>query len=153
MAAIARFYRDWTWSGRIEAGGMGPGTPAMTGVGQARCQPIQDGLWYDCDLRQQQRLLDGTDVLTWQLRWITGWDGRAGEYRASAADNQGPNLGLYRGRLEGNQLVYESVSDTLPRIRLSWILEDDAHCTWRNEYTLDGESWALIEEYAMVVGS
>ena len=35
MAALGPFYRDVTWKGVIHAGGMGPGTPAMTGVGYA----------------------------------------------------------------------------------------------------------------------
>jgi hypothetical protein len=153
MAALAPFYRDWRWTGSIEAGGMGPGSPAMSGVGSARCRLIQDGLWYACDFEQEQRLLDGTLVLTWRLHWVTGWDGRASEYRASSADNQGPNLGLYRGRIiDGRQLVYSSVDETLPRIRLTWLLDDAGHCRWRNEVTFDGTSWSLIEEYAMVAG-
>jgi hypothetical protein len=151
VAALAPFYKDWRWSGTIEAGGMGPGSPAMTGVGSARCRPIQDGLWYDCDFEQEQHLLDGTFVLRWRLRWITGWDGRAGEYRAASADNQGPNLGAYRGRLEGDRLAYESLADALPRIRLTWLLDDDSHCRWRNEFTLDGDTWSLVEEYQMFV--
>lgn len=99
MAALTPFYRDWTWSGQIEAGGMGPGSPAMSGLGSARCSLMQDGLWYACDFEQTQRLLDGSHVLTWRLHWVTGWDGRAGEYRATSADNQGPNLGLCRGHI------------------------------------------------------
>jgi hypothetical protein len=150
MEALAPFYRDWTWAGMIEAGGMGPGSPAMSGRGSARCRLVQDGLWYDCDFAQDQHLVDGTFVLRWQLKWIAGWDGRAGEYRASSADNQGPNLGLYRGRIEGDHLIYESPQEVLPRIRLTWILDDPDHCTWRNEYTLDGVSWTLIEEYQML---
>lgn len=153
MTALAPFYRDWTWTGTIEAGGMGPGSPEMSGVGHATCGLAQDGLWYVCDFEQEQRLRDGTHVLTWRLHWVTGWDGRAGEYRASSADNQGPNLGLYRGRLEGDRLVYESLQEGLPRIRLTWILADPDHCAWRNEYTLDGSSWTLVEEYAMVAGA
>jgi hypothetical protein len=154
MAALAPFYRDWRWTGLIEAGGMGPGSPAMTGVGSARSQLVQGGLWYACDFEQDQRLLDGTHVLTWQLHWVTGWDGRAGEYRASSADNQGPNLGLYRGRIvDGDQLVYASADETLPRIRLTWKLDDPGHCRWRNEITFDGATWSLIEEYAMVAAA
>ena len=149
VAALAPFYREWTWSGTIEAGGMGPGSPAMTGVGSARCRLVQDGLWYDCEFEQEQRLLDGTFVLRWQLKWVAGWDGRAGEYRASSADNQGPNLGLYRGHLESDRLVYESLQEGFPRIRLTWILDDETHCRWRNEFTVDGTTWSLIEEYAM----
>jgi hypothetical protein len=151
VAALAPFYRDWTWTGTIEAGGMGPGTPEMTGTGRATCRPIQGGLWWACDFEQEQRLADGTHVLVWRLHWVTGWDGRAGEYRASSADNNGPNLSIFRGRLEGDRLVYESLSDALPRIRLTWILDDETHARWRNEYTLDGTTWTLVEEYRMEV--
>lgn len=150
MAALAPFYRDWTWTGRIEADGMGPGSPEMSGDGRAVCRLIQGDLWYACDFEQEQRLADGTFVLRWQLHWVTGWDAGASEYRASSADNNGPNLALYRGRLEGNRLVYESLQDGLPRIRLTWILTDPEHCTWRNEFTLDGQTWRSIEEYEMV---
>ncbi len=80
---------------------------------------------------------------------MTGWDGRASEYRASSTDNQGPNLGVYRGRIDGDRLVYESLDASLPRIRLTWILSDAGHCSWRNELTLDGSTWSLIEEYEM----
>jgi hypothetical protein len=36
-----------------------------------------------------------------------------------------------------------------PRIRLTWILHDPTHSTWRKEFTVDGEHWSLIEEYSM----
>ena len=81
---------------------------------------------------------------------MTGWDRAAGEYRASSADNNGPNLAIYHGRIDGNQLIYESLGDALPRIRLTWILDDRQHARWRNEYTVDGTSWILVEEYEMV---
>jgi len=153
MAALAPFYRDWTWSGTIEANGMGPGSPEMTGVGRAVCRLVQDGLWYACDFEQEQRLAGGSFVLRWQLHWVTGWDGAAREYRASSADNNGPNLALYRGRIDGDRLVYESVAEGYPRIRLTWILDDAEHCRWRNEFSLDGKMWGLIEEYRMVVAT
>ena len=76
-------------------------------------------------------------------------DRSAGEYRASSADNNGPNLAAYCGRIDGDRLVYESLQEGLPRIRLTWILKDDTHATWRNEFTLDGRTWSLIEEYEM----
>jgi hypothetical protein len=149
VAALAPFYRDWRWKGTIRAGGMGPGSPEMTGTGRAVCRPIQDGLWYACDFEQDQCLADGTFVLRWQLHWIAGWDAAAGEYRASSADNNGPTLAAYRGRIDGNRLVYESLQEGLPRIRLSWILLDPDRARWRNELTLDGSTWSLIEEYEM----
>jgi hypothetical protein len=153
MTALAPFYRDWHWTGTIQAGGMGPGSPEMSGRGSAVCRLIQDGLWYDCDFEQDQRLADGTLVLTWRLHWVTGWDRLSGEYRACSADNNGPTLAMYRGRIESNRLVYESLSDALPRIRLTWILDDSTHATWRNEFSRDGQSWGLIEEYEMEAAS
>jgi len=153
MAALAPFYRDWRWTGTIRPGGMGPGSPEMAGTGQATCRRIQDGLWFDCDFEQVQRLTDGSPVLTWRLHWITGWDPAAGEYRASSADNKGPTLAIYRGRIDGDALVYESLQEALPRIRLTWTLIDRDHATWRNECTLDGFTWTLIEEYQMEIGA
>jgi len=150
MAGLAPFYRDWRWTGTIQAGGMGPGSPEMTGTGSARCLLVQDGLWYNCDFSQEQRLADGTPVLTWKLHWVTGWDARAGEYRASSADNNGPTLSIFRGRIDGATLTYESLDEALPRIRLTWILDGPDEARWRNEITLDGTTWSLIEEYRMV---
>ena len=43
MDTLARFYPDVTWKGVIHAGGMGPGTPAMTGVGHSTSRAIQGG--------------------------------------------------------------------------------------------------------------
>jgi hypothetical protein len=45
MRDLARFHRDITWTGTIQPGGMGPGSPAMTAVGEGRHELIQDGLW------------------------------------------------------------------------------------------------------------
>jgi hypothetical protein len=149
MAALAPFYRDWRWTGTIEANGMGFGSPEMVAEGRAVCRLVQGGLWYACDFEQKQLLADGTFVLCWQLHWVAGWDAAAREYRASSADNNGPNLAIYRGRIEGNRLVYESLPEALPRIRLTWLLLDPDHATWRNEFTIDGKTWSLIEEYGM----
>ncbi|HEY8169129.1 MAG TPA: DUF1579 family protein [Candidatus Limnocylindrales bacterium] len=149
VAALAPFYRDWQWTGTIDADAMGPGSPPMTGTGQAACRLIQDGLWYACDFVQDQHLADGTFVLRWQLHWVTGWDRAAGGYRASSADNNGPNLAIYRGRIEGSRLIYETIGDVLPRLRLTWVLDDETHARWLNEYTLDGLTWTRIEEYAL----
>jgi hypothetical protein len=44
MAALARFHTDVTWTGTIQPGGMGPGTPAMTAVGWGKHETIQDGM-------------------------------------------------------------------------------------------------------------
>ena len=35
------------------------------------------------------------------------------------------------------------------RIRLLWDLADPARITWRNELSVAGGPWALVEEYVM----
>jgi hypothetical protein len=77
MAALGRFYRDVTWKGTIAEGGMGQGTPAMTGVGRGKVEAIQHGRWIVLDCEQDQFLDDGTFVLKWQLHWGIGLVSRA----------------------------------------------------------------------------
>ena len=113
MAALARFYRDVTWNGTIHEGGMGPGTPAMAGVGRGKVQAIQDGRWIVLDCEQDQFLPDGTFVLTWQLHWVSGWSPEHGEYRAVMTDNYG-HAEVYHGRIEGDRLVFESLGGPRP---------------------------------------
>ena len=72
MEALRRFYRDCTWGGTIHEGGMGPGTPAMRGIGRGTVKTIQEGRWIAGDFEQEQFLEDGTFVLKWQLHWFRG---------------------------------------------------------------------------------
>lgn len=149
MAALGRFYRDVTWNGTIHEGGMGPGTPAMAGVGRGKAQAIQDGRWIVLDCEQDQFLHDGTFVLKWQLHWVSGWSPEHGEYRAVMTDNYGHAEG-YHGRIEGDRLVFESLEGAASRLRLTWDVSDPDVIIWRNEMSLAEGSWFLIEEYAMV---
>ena len=111
MAALARFHRDMSWSGTIEAGGMGPGTPAMTARGSGTHSVIQDGLW------------------------IVGDYGRAG---------------VMRGRIAGDRLTFESAVDEPVRIRLTWDLAAADRIVWRNEMSVNGGPWSLVEQYDCV---
>ena len=45
LAALAPFYRDWIWKGTIEPGGMGPGSPLITGTARALCRLAASGPW------------------------------------------------------------------------------------------------------------
>ena len=101
MAALRRFLPEVvTWEGTIHEGGMGPGTPAMRGIGWGTAKIIQDGRWIAGDDEQDQPLADGTFVLTWQFHWVSGWASQHGEYWATMADSYG-NAEVYRGHLEG----------------------------------------------------
>ena len=149
MVALRRFYRDSRWEGWIHEGGMGSGTPKMKGIGRATFRPIQDGRWWVGDFEQDQFLLDGTFVLKWQLHWVSGWAPASGEYRASAADNYG-NAGVYRGYIEQDRLVFESLPDAPVRLRFAWEASKADVTIWRNEMARDDGSWFLIEEYSML---
>lgn len=148
MDALARFHPDVTWTGTIEAGGMGPGTPAMTATGRGVHHRIQDGRWIVGDYAQDQFLLDGSFVLRWQLHWVAGWDPAAEEYRATVADCYG-HAEMMRGHIEGDRLIFESLGDPPVRIRLVWDRGDSARITWRNELSVEGGPWMLVEEYVM----
>jgi hypothetical protein len=149
MDALRRFYPDCTWEGQIHEGGMGPGTPAMRGIGRATFEPLQDGLWFAGDFEQDQFLTDGTYVLTWKLHWVSGWAPKYGEYRASMVDDYG-NADVYRGRIEGDRLIFESMPDAAVRLRFTWDASRGETILWRNEMELPDGSWFLIEEYPMV---
>lgn len=146
MAALRRFFRDATWTGTIVAGGMGPGSPEMRAEGGGVHTTLQDGLWICGDYQQDQFLTDGTFVLRWRLHWVAGWDPSAGEYRATHADNYG-HAGVMRGRLEGDVLTFESMGDSAVRLRMVWDLTDPGAMTWRNEMSVGGAPFALVEEY------
>lgn len=149
MAALGRFFQDVTWEGTIREGGMGPGTPAMTGVGRGTARAIQEGRWIVLDCEQDQFLLDGTFVLKWQLHWVSGWSPEHGEYRAVMTDNYG-HAEVFRGRIDGDCLVFESLEGAAARLRFTWDASDPAVITWRNEMAVGDGPWFLIEEYRMV---
>ena len=146
MAALARFHTDVTWTGSIQAGGMGPGTPAMTAVGWGKHATIQDGRWIVGTYQQDQFLPDNTFVLTWQLHWVAGWDPTASEYRATLADNYG-NAEVMRGWIAGDRLTFETIGERPVRLRLVWDRGDPPEMTWRTEMSVGGGPWSLVEEY------
>ncbi len=145
---LARFFPDVTWTGQIEAGGMGPGTPAMTAVGRGVHHRIHGGLWIVGDYEQDQFLADGSYVLTWKLHWVTGWDTQAGEYRAVLTDNNG-QADIMRGRIDGDVLTYENFGDGPVRLRLRWNRSAGPGLRFTNEMSVGGGPWTLVETYTM----
>ena len=75
----------------------------MTARGSGRHEVIQGGRWIVGSYEQDQFLLDGTHVLTWQLHWVAGWSPADGEYRATVADVYG-HAEVLRGRIDGDRL-------------------------------------------------
>ena len=66
-------------------------------------------------------------------------------------DNYG-NADVYRGHIDGDRLVFESLAETGTRLRFTWDASDGTVIKWRNEVTTGDGSWFLIEEYPMVPG-
>ncbi|KUL24593.1 DUF1579 family protein [Streptomyces regalis] len=146
MEVLAHFCRDMTSTGSVEAGGMGPGTTAMTARGRGMHQRIQGGRWIVGTYEQDQFLLDGTFVLTWQLHWVVGWDPASGGYRATLADNYG-HADVMRGRIDGDRLTFETIGDPPVRLRLVWDVTDPKQMVWRNEASTGCGPWTLVEVY------
>ena len=57
---------------------------------------------------------------------------------------------MYRGRIEGDRPVLESLEAAAARLRFTWDASDPGVITWRNEMAAGDGSWFLIEEYPMV---
>jgi hypothetical protein len=148
MEELARFHVDTTWKGTISEGGMGPGTPAMVATGRGTHEPIQGGRWIVGTYEQEQRLLDGTFVMTWELHWVAGWDPIHQEYRATVADCYG-HAEVMRGTIRGDVLTFESIGEPPARLRLVWDFSDPERPTWKNEMSAGGAPWVLIEEYEL----
>jgi len=101
------------------------------------------------DFEQDQYLEDGTFVLKWELHWVCGWDPFSNEYRATIADCYG-HTEIMKGRIEGDVMVFESMRETPPMLRMTWDASSPDLLLWRNEMSFDGMSWQLVEEYQMV---
>jgi hypothetical protein len=145
MDALRPFHFDCQWTGTVQAGGMGPGSPAMVGVGTATYRPIMDGAWLVGDFAQDQ-FVDGVRVIAWRAHFVVGWDPRAGEYRATYVDNNG-SAALLRGGIEGERFILETLGDAPVRVRLTWTLQAPGRLTWRNDCSIAGGPWVLVEEY------
>ncbi len=147
MEALSRFFWNGSWKGTVMADGMGPGSPEMDARGKSRCPSILGGLWFSCDLSQDQ-FVDGKKVLSWKARWIIGWDFMAQGYRAVGVDSNGIAF-IFRGEIRGDRLVAESLGDSPIKLRFTWDAGDPEAVTWKNEMSVGGGPFALIEEYVM----
>lgn len=147
-AALARFHFDGTWSGTIEAGMMGPGSPPMTATGQATFAWTADGLWLRGEFAQDQ-IAGGQVVLRWHAHYLVGWDPAARDYVAFLADNCG-HAGLMRGFISGDRMVLMTPEDGPARFRITWDATDPAAVRWIDEVSVGGGPWELVEQYTVV---
>ena len=122
---------------------MGLVYPEMSGLRRVVCRLIEDGLL------ARVRLRTGPAPGRWHVRskvafsGLLGWHAAAGADRASSADNNGPNLAIYRGRIDGNRLVYEPLQEALliGSLVSPGGPERPEHATGHNESTVvDGQT-------------
>ena len=71
------------------------------------------------------------------------------EMQTLGADNYG-HAAVYRGQIDGDRLIFESMQDAGIRLRFTWDASNPDVITWRNEMTTGDGAWFLIEEYPMV---
>jgi Protein of unknown function (DUF1579) len=145
MDALQPFLFDCEWTGTVRPNGMGPGSPEMNAIGKATFRPAMDGGWLFGDLEQDQ-FVDGQRVITWKAHFVIGWDPRVGEYRATYVDNNASSAVL-RGRIEGSRFIIETVGDGAVRNRMEWELVGGGLTKWRNDCSIDGGPWFLVEDY------
>jgi hypothetical protein len=131
----------------VEANGMGPGSPEMEGQGRATCICILDNLWLSCHFEQDQ-FVKGQKILIWKAQWIIGWDEIAKEYRAVGVDNNGVAF-IFHGELVEGRLLMESLGDGPVKLRFTRDASDPKAVTWKNEMSIEGGLWSLIEKYVM----
>lgn len=124
---------------------MGPGSPEMIGKGRATCRWIINGLWLSCTFEQDQFIND-KKILTWEAKWIIGWNPLAHEYRAVAVDSNGVSF-IFRGQIIGDRLIMESMGESPMKLRFTFDATDPNVIKWKNEISVNGGSWRLIEEY------
>ena len=117
----------------------------MAATGKAVFTPILDGAWLVGDFEQDQ-FLDGKVVITWKAHYVVGWEPRTQAYKITYVDNNG-SATLMQGKLEGNRFIVETIGDVPIQLRLIWTLVAPGQAEWRNECSVNGSPWFLVEEY------
>ena len=92
--------------------------------------------------------MNGKKLLTWKARWIIGWDMMAAGYRAVGVDTNGIAF-IFRGEINGDRLVMESLGEGPVKLRFTWDARDPKALTWKNEMSMGGGPWSLIEQYVL----
>jgi hypothetical protein len=64
-----------------------------------------------------------------------------------AAGQRWRHAGVLRGWVEGDRLTFETIGDPPVRLRLTWDITGPADMRWRNEMSVGGGPWSLVEEY------
>jgi hypothetical protein len=148
MEALMRFHRDVRWTGRVRAAA---DVPEMAASGQGHFRITSNGLWIIGEFAQDQ-FHEGFKVTEWSAHYIAGWDTARRCYVAFAADSNGRSV-PFTGAIEGDRFIITSegayIDNAPARLRMIWDAGSPAFMSWRNEMSVAGGPWVLIEEYEM----
>ena len=109
-----------------------------------------DYIWSMAILRiRAGSIVDDKRVLTWEGKWIIGCDALAQEYHAVGVDSNGVSF-IFRGQIDRDQLIMESMGESPMRLRFTFDARDSNAIKWKNERSIGGDSWRLIEEYVLI---
>src|SRR5207249_8200290 len=92
---------NMSWTGKMMAGAMGPGSPEMPSKGKATCKAQYGGFSYVCDVEGTTGA--GKQAMHWKGHFITAWDANAKSYRGFGADNMGMVM-VMKGDLNGKKM-------------------------------------------------
>src|SRR5579871_4503825 len=107
---VDKFTKSARWEGIMPAGALGRDAPALPARGSMNCRWCVNDLWLVCEI--EDRMGTGPDAHVWKAVWVSGWDFGHREYRGAIFDSFG-NTSMMRGRIEGEKLVFESMTDVV----------------------------------------
>lgn len=146
--ALAKFFgQSLSWSGKAEAGAMGPDFKETTTHGKAVCHTILGGWWYAMDLEDTYG--SGKAAMTWRGHQLVGYDPGTKSYRAAMVDNTG-TLTTWSGTLDGDTFVLETpepvmLMGQMLKDRFTFARNADGTFTFKDEHQAVGADWQLVE--------
>jgi hypothetical protein len=135
-----------TFTGKMLAGAMGPGSPEMPTKGKQVCKAVADGFSYACDITSTAGT--GKDAMTWKGHMVLGYDQASKTFKAFGADNMGGLMAM-KGEMAGKKFTMTSVEPmTMMGMtfndRVTWDLET---MKFTDEHQMPGSTeWKVVEE-------
>ncbi len=145
--AIAKFFgRNFTWTGKVAAGAMGPDSKEAVSHGKAMGHELYGGFWYVCEV--EDVMGTGKDAMTWKGHMLVGYDMGTNSYRAVTVDNMGMMASM-NGTLDGDKFVLETPNEVM---MMGQMMKDrltfDASggtIKFTDEHQVGGGEWTLAE--------
>ncbi len=145
--ALTPLVGNFTSTGKLVAGAMGPGSPELPTKGKQLCKWILGGLWLQCEISDTAG--SGKQAFTWLGHIVVGWDFQAKAYHSVGVDNMGATFDL-NAKVDGAKLVMESARDQMMmgvpmKYRLTYDFSDPKAIKFTDERSTKGAPFQLAE--------